>query len=254
MKLINDIISHKELLRNLVIRNLKIRYKGSILGFFWSFLDPLFMMLVYLLFIKLMKFSIELPVLLIGVVGWQFFTMCANDSINSITGSANLVKKVYFPRIILPLAMVIANLINFLLSLFVLLVILLFFKVPFGLALGWFPVIVLFQFLFCLGIALIVSTSNVFFRDTEHLMGVILMTWFFLTPIIYPVDKIPTQYLNLYFLNPMASIISLYRYSFLGMELPKVSSLYFSSLIAFLVFIFGVFVFSRYQKYFADEL
>lgn len=252
--MIKEIIARRELLRNLIIRNLKIRYKGSVLGFFWSLLDPLFMMLVYLLFIKLMKFSIELPVLLMGVVVWQFFVMCTNDSINSITGSTNLVKKVYFPRIILPLAMVIANLINFLLSLGVLAVFLLIFKVHMGLALGWFPVAVLFQFMFCLGISLIVSTSNVFFRDTEHLIGVILMTWFFLTPIIYPVEKIPEQYLGVYFLNPMASLLSLYRYSFLGMQLPQVEAFYVSFLLSLAVFFFGLWIFTRCQKYFADEL
>lgn len=240
-----------ELLKNLIIRNLKIRYKGSVLGFFWSLLDPLFMMLVYLLFIKLMRFSIELPVLLVGVVVWQFFSMCANDSINIITGSTNLVKKVYFPRIILPLAMVIANLINFLLSIGVLMVILFFLKIPVNLALCWFPVAVLFQFIFCLGISLLLCTSNVFFRDTEHLMGVIMMTWFFLTPIIYPISKVPEEYINLYFLNPMASLITFYRYIFLGKDLPQIGA---SLIVIIAFFAVGLLVFSRCQKYFADEL
>lgn len=240
-----------ELLKNLIIRNLKIRYKGSMLGFFWSLLDPLFMMLVYLLFIRLMRFSIEIPVLLVGVIVWQFFTMCANDSINIITGSTNLVKKVYFPRIILPLAMVIANLINFLLSAGVLIVILLILKVPVGLSLVWFPAAVVFQFIFCLGIALILCTANVFFRDTEHLMGVLMMTWFFLTPIIYPIEKVPGEYINLYYLNPMASLVTFYRYIFLGKELPQIGA----SLIVIIVFFaVGLLVFSRFQKYFADEL
>lgn len=254
MKPLKEIINRRELLRNLIIRNLKIRYKGSVLGFFWSLLDPLFMMLVYLLFIKLMRFSIELPVLLVGVIAWQFFVMCANDSVNIITGSTNLVKKVYFPRIILPLAMVIANLVNFLLSVGVLLVILLFFKVPLGLVLVWFPVIVLFQFVFCLGISLILSTSNVFFRDTEHLMGVIMMTWFFLTPIIYPISKVPEKFLNLYFLNPMASLVTLYRYSFLGKEFLQAGTFYLSLIVIIGFFIIGLLIFSKFQKYFADEL
>jgi len=254
MKMVKEIYSRRELLWNLVVRNLKIRYKGSVLGFFWSFLDPLFMMLVYLLFIKLMRFSIDLPVLLIGVVVWQFFVMCTNDSVNSITGSTNLVKKVYFPRIILPLAIVIANLINFLLSMGVLTVILLFFNLNFGLSLAWFPFIIFMQFIFCLGISLIVSTSNVFFRDTEHLIGVIIMTWFFVTPIIYPLDKIPSQYLDLYFLNPMASLLTFYRHSFLGIALPAVNTIYYSFIIVVSIFLLGVFMFSRYQRYFADEL
>lgn len=246
-----EVISRGDLLKNLIIRNLKIRYKGSVLGFFWSLLDPLFMMLVYLLFIKLMRFSVELPVLLTGVIVWQFFSMCANDSINTITGSTNLVKKVYFPRIILPLAMVIANLINFLLSLGVLLIILLFLKTPISMALAWIPFIVLFQFIFCVGISLTLCTLNVFFRDIEHLMGVIMMTWFFLTPIIYPISKVPPEYINLYFLNPMATLITFYRYSFLGKELPQIGS---SLIVIIVFFLAGIFIFTKYQKYFADEL
>lgn len=242
---------YRELLKNLVIRNLKIRYKGSILGFFWSLLDPLLMMLVYLLFIKLMRFSIDLPVLLVGVIVWQFFTMCANDSVNIITGSTNLVKKVYFPRIILPLAMVIANLVNFILSIAVMLVVLLILKTPIRIELVWFPMAVVLQFIFCLGVSLILCTSNVFFRDTEHLMGVIVMTWFFLTPIIYPISKVPERFLGLYFLNPMAGLVTFYRYIFLGEELPQIGQ---SFIVIIVFFLIGLSVFSRFQKYFADEL
>ena len=254
MKIISEIVKRRELLANLIVRNLKIRYKDSLLGFFWTLLDPLLMMLVYLLFIKLMRFSIELPVLLVGVIAWQFFVMCANDSVSIITGSTNLVKKVYFPRMILPLAMVIANLINFLLSVLVLMVILFFFRIVPGAAVGWFPVIVLFQFLFCLGIALILATSNVFFKDTQHLLGVVLMTWFFITPIIYPIARVPEKFINIYFLNPMTSLIVMYRHCFLGKPLPASVNFYLSFVIVIIIFLAGVFIFSRFQKRFADEL
>lgn len=254
MKIINEIYSRRELLENLVIRNLKIRYKGSILGFFWSLLDPLFMMLVYLVFIRLMRFSIELPVLLTGIIAWQFFVMCTNDSVNIISGSTNLVKKTYFPRIILPLAMGIANLINFMLSTVVLFIFLLLFRVPLGVSLVWFPVIVAFQFVFCLGISLLVGCSNVFFKDTQHLVGVILMAWFFMTPIIYPISKIPDKYILLYFLNPMASLVTAYRYALLGEAVPGTITFYVSFIVILVIFIVGWVVFQRYQKYFADVL
>lgn len=254
MKAIKEIIQRRELLANLIVRNLKIRYKGSVLGFFWSLLDPLLMMLVYLVFIKLMRFAIELPVLLVAVIAWQFFIMCVSDSVGVITGSTNLVKKAYFPRAILPLATVIANLVNFLLSILVLMVILLLFKIPLGITICWFPVVVLFHFILCLGLSFIFSCSNVFFRDTEHFIGVILMTWFFMTPIIYPLSKIPERFLNLYFLNPMAVLITMYRYVFLGKELPAVGTFYYSFITIGFVFIIGWMIFSRYQKYFADEL
>ena len=251
---VKEIYERKELLSNLIIRNLKIRYKGSILGFFWSLLDPLLMMLVYLVFIKLMRFSIELPVLLVGVIAWQFFVMCISDSVGAITGNTNLVKKTYFPRAILPLATVVANLVNFMLSIFVLIIVLIFFGIKIKFILMLFPIIVVFQFFLCLGISFIISCSNVFFKDTEHLISVILMTWFFMTPIIYPISRVPERYCSLYFLNPMASIITMYRYMFLGKSIPEVSTFYISFGITIIIFVLGWLIFSKYQKYFADEL
>jgi len=254
MNTIRQIIQRRELLGNLIVRNLKIRYKGSILGFFWTLLDPLLMMMVYLIFVRLMHFSMNLPSLFVGVIAWQFFVMCAGDSIGIITGSTNLVKKVYFPRVILPLAAVIANLANFLLSLLVLIIILLFFKVHLGLVLLWFPIVVLFQFVLSLGLSFLVSCSNVFFRDTEHIINVVLMVWFFMTPIVYPVTIVPKRFLSLYFLNPMSVIITMYRHLFLGKALPHIGTFYISILLIFGIFMIGWSVFSRLQRYFADEL
>jgi len=252
--MIMQLIKYRELLANLVIRTLKVRYKGSVLGFFWSLLDPLLMMLVYLIFIKLMRFSIDLPVLFVGVVAWQFFVMCVNDGVGIITGNTNLVKKVYFPRVILPMAMSIANFINFLLSIGVLLVLLLFFGISINKFIFLFPVVVIFHFLLCFGVALFVSCSNVFFRDTEHLVSVVLMMLFFMSPIIYPVSIVPERLLFLYFLNPMSSIITLYRGIFLDAEIPSVSSLYLSGGMIILIFVVSYMIFSHFQRYFADEL
>jgi len=111
-----------------------------------------------------------------------------------------------------------------------------------------------FQCIFCLGMALLVSCSNVFFRDTEHLVGVTLMAWFFMTPIIYPLSKIPEQFIGLYFLNPMAALVTAYRHVLLGKPLPQVPSFYLAFVVIVLVFVLGWLVFARYQKYFADEM
>ncbi|MEJ2745538.1 MAG: ABC transporter permease, partial [bacterium] len=197
---------------------LKIRYQGSALGFLWTLLNPLFMMLIYWVFIRFMKFPMDPWSLLAGVLAWQFITMCCGDSINAVAGHPNLVKKVYFPRIILPLATVLANLVNYLLSLVVLFALtMLAGRLAWGPGLAVLPLVIFAQFLFCLGLSLIISCSSVYFRDTEHVVAVLLMAWFFMSPVIYSLDfisqsdLIPRWLLWAYKLNPMAGLITLYR-------------------------------------------
>jgi len=249
-----EIIQRRQLIWNLVLRNLKIRYKSSFLGFLWTLLNPLFMTLIYLIFIGILRFNIDIRVLLTGIMPWQFFVMCLSDSVNSVSGNANLVKKTYFPRIILPFSMVVANLVNFLLSLVVLFFLLIFFKTSFSLMLGFLPLIIIIQTLFILGLSLIISCSNVYFRDTEHIVSVLLLAWFFLTPILYPIKMVPERFLSIYFLNPMASIVALYRTVFLGQALPEWQLLGLSLGIAFVLLAVGSRVFLKFEHYFADEL
>src|SRR5512145_2074978 len=118
--LLPELFARRELIANFVVRNLKQRYKGSALGFLWSLLHPLFLVLIYLVFIRLMRFPMRLPHLLVGVMAWQFLSLCAGDAAGVVLGNASLVKKTWFPRIILPLAAVLGNLVHFLLSLGVL--------------------------------------------------------------------------------------------------------------------------------------
>ena len=251
---INQLVERRELIWNLVLRNLKIRYKSSVLGFLWTLLNPLFMALIYLVFIGILRFKIDIRVLLTGIIPWQFFVMCLSDSVNSVSGNTNLVKKTYFPRIILPFSMVIANLINYLFSLIVLFALLIFFKTNFGFNLIFLPVIILLQTSFIVGLSLIISCSNVYFRDTEHIVGVLLLAWFFLTPIIYPLSMVPERFLASYLLNPMASIVTLYRAVFLGQALPGWQLLGLSLGISLIILIFGIWIFSKLEHYFADEL
>ncbi len=160
-----DIFSRRELVWILIERNLKIRYKSSFLGFFWSLLAPLSLIVVYSVFLGLIRFPMSLPVLVTSIIIWQFLAMCMGDALQSILGNANLVTKAAFPRVILPLSMVGANAINFLFSFAVLSVYLLIARVEFG-ALIYLPGIMLTQAALCLGMSLIIGTANVFFRDT----------------------------------------------------------------------------------------
>lgn len=251
----------RELFVLLVQRNIKIRYKNSSLGFFWSLLSPLFLIAIYSIFLGLMKFSIHLPSLVIGIFVWQFHTLCAGDSLYAILGNANLIKKTAFPRILLPGAMVGANLFNFLLSLTVLLVYLIIARVLcVGPMLAVLPLLILTQTALCLGLALLLSSVNVFFRDTEHLFGMMMMAWFFMTPVLYPVGMVTERFaghpalLNLYFLNPMAGLVSGYRRCLMGTTDIPWDMLVPSFAVAWAVALAGILVFRRVQRRFAEEL
>lgn len=272
---IGELIARRELIWNLVLRSLRIRYKGSALGFLWTLLNPLMMMLIYWLFISILRFEIPLSHLLTGVIFWQFVAMCTSDAVRSVSGFPNLVKKAYFPRIVLPLSMVIANLINFALSIVVLGVILfllkLFAQAAVDFSFLWMlPFVLAIQFCLVLGIALLISSANVFFRDIEHIVGVVLQALFFLTPIIYPLSFVRERIsgfksggllLSIYLLNPMASLVTLFRKAFLGRELfagggflPPEPAFYISLGLSLVMLFAGVRVFGKLEPYFADHL
>jgi len=257
--LLRELFERHELVANFVSRNLKQRYKGSFFGFFWSLLHPLFLVLVYFVFIRLMRFPLNLPELIVGVLVWQFFAIACGDAVGVIYGHASLVKKTWFPRIILPFAAVLGNLVHFFLSLVVLLAYLI--------ASGFWPDfsylhllwIIPLQFFFCFGMSLLLSSLNVFYRDVEHLLQVVLMAWFFITPIIYNLEQItkneslPPIVVKLYFFNPMASFVQLYRGAFLGTSLAEVS-VWPGLVVAGLISLAGLYSFLRLEPRFADEL
>lgn len=219
---IRVIFDYKELLANLVKRELKSRYKDSTLGFCWSILNPLFLALIYVIFLRLLiGRGVPTEDILVGVFAWQFTAQSISGGLTCITGNANLVKKVFFPRIVLPLSVVAGNLINYLLTLVVQLVLLSAILLWKGsmLSIGVFalPMVILHQTLFILALVLLASAANVYFRDIQHLVNLFLTAWFFMTPAMYNLTFIQPFFerapwlANLYFLNPMASIITAYR-------------------------------------------
>ncbi len=258
--------TRRELLGILIIRNLKIRYKGSMLGFFWSLLSPALLIVIYGVFAAILRFNEGRPHYLIflvtGIIIWQFLNMCLNDSLHVVLGNANLVKKTAFPRLILPLSMVLANLINFLLTLLVLILFLLIMRMPLP-GLGMVPVVVIWQMLLCLGLAGILSAANVYMRDTEHILGVGSLAWFFLSPVFYPIELqmefLPEHLSWLPFLNPMTGILYIYRLLLMGGEMPDVLVipgwwLLISAGVSLVVFAVGYVVFQKSQRGFGDVL
>jgi lipopolysaccharide transport system permease protein len=272
--MIKDILTHRDLLWILVLRNIKIRYKDSALGFFWTLLGPVLLIVIYALFLGIIRFPIALPVLVTGIFVWQYLAMCLGDSTHAVIGNANLIKKAAFPRIVLPLAMALANLINFLLSLIVVIAYLIVYAVMHhdptllgnSSALLWLPLIVLTHVALCAGVSFMLSAVNVFFRDVQHVIGVLSMAWFFLTPVIYPVDMVthlferpgllPSLALTGFFLNPMTGLLIAYREALIGVHLPaQAAGMLLPSLaLSWLILLVGILVFQRVQKRFADEL
>jgi lipopolysaccharide transport system permease protein len=218
---------YRELVRNLVVSEVKARYKNSALGFVWSLLNPLAMMLVFTVVFGILwpNRSEEIrnyPIfLLCGLLPWNYFSASVVGSIQSIVGNSNLVKKVYFPREVLPIATVVSQLVNFLLAMVVLFAALIIFNGRFSPWLWLLPAVIIIQSCFALGIAFILSTLNVFYRDTAIIMEVVMLAWFFLTPVFYSVSQLPrvVEVLGMeldvhrlvYILNPMASLVNVYR-------------------------------------------
>lgn len=254
----------RELVGLLVARNLKVRYKGTALGFLWSLLTPLSYILMYAVFASILRFNDGRPhylqFLIVGVVTWQFLATCVHDSVHAIVGNVNLVKKTVFPRLILPLATVLANLVNFLLTCVVLTVYLLFASPGYGVP--WLlPITVATQTALCLGLALLLSASQVRFRDTEHVLGIGIMAWFFLTPVFYSLDFLYDRLDRLVagarwlaFLNPMTGVVSAYRMVFLSADHPGWTGLLVSALVCWAVLGVGVWAFEKAEWRFADEL
>lgn len=262
-----ELYRYRELTKNLIIRDLKIRYKNSVLGVLWSLLNPLFMTLVFTIVFTLMlrRGTEDYPVLFMsGYLPWSYLAASVSTSITSIVGNAPLVKKVYFPREVLPLSGVLSNLINFLLSLIVLFILMFAYSVKVTPAILMLPLIILAQTFFVLGLGFFLATANVFYRDTQHIMQVVMQAWFFLTPIFYPIDTLPqaanilglTVNIQLWIrrLNPMASLVASYH-DVLFYGVPTGWDFFLRTFITCLVILVaGYLVFCRFSRVFGEEV
>lgn len=259
---------YRELIMNLTARDLKARYKNSVLGIGWSLFNPLLMMLVFTLVYTVMLGQSnrhDYPAFILsGLLPWNFFSASIIGSTSSIVGNSHLIKKVYFPREVLPVSIILSNLVNFLIALpvYVVLALLLGSQLT-----GWLlllPVVIVVQLIFALGVSFILSAINVFYRDVQHIMEVVMLAWFFLTPVIWdvnmlPVSKIiagidvPVQRLT-YILNPMASIVAAYR-DLLYYGRPIGADFFLRTAVtAVLILLIGFAVFHRLSGRFAEEV
>ncbi len=255
---IQEIMAYREMLRNLVHKELRARYKGSALGFLWTFFHPLLLLVVYsFVFSFVMRVEMENYSLYLftGLLPWTFHATSLTVGTNIIVSNSNLITKIYFPREVLPLSVVLANSINYLLALPILLGALVYLKWDIGISLLAFPIVLVIQLLMVIGLTLIVSGINVYFRDLEHLLNVFLTGWFFLCPIVYPITLIPKEYSGIYYtLNPVTPLIVAYTDIFYYSKFPDWNSLFYMFVLSLIIFFTGFYVFNSLQKSFAEEV
>ena len=257
MSLFNDLYKYREFLKTNVKKDIRGKYKGSFLGVLWSFINPLLSVLVYaIVFSQIMRFDIDNYViyLITGVLPWTFFTSSINMGMTSILYNASIIKKVYFPRSILPISSVSSCLVNFLISCLVILVFVLFSGIGITIHLLWLPLIALVQYFLCLGIVFFLSAIEIFVRDLEHIINFVLSMAFYVTPILYKAEQVPKNLRFILKLNPMAYIIDAYRDIFYYGVMPDVGSLFFVFLVSVIMMMFGYKVFERLQRGYAEEV
>ena len=253
-----NIYRYREMLINMVRRELRGKYKGSILGFLWTFINPLLQLVVYtIVFSNSMRMGVSNYeiFLCVALIPWMFFSTSVLSGAGSIIYNQSLVTKIYFPREILPLSVVTSNFINMIYCSVIVLAVVLFYHMNLNLEV-WFmlPVIAFIEYILVIGIVLIVSALTVYFRDLEHILGIIIMAWQFLTPVMYPESFVPSQYQAILYLNPMTPIIISFRDVLYYGKMPVVENLVYAFLWSLIIFICGFLLFGKLQKDFAEEL
>ncbi len=257
MTIFKEIYQYRELLKTNVQKDIRGKYKGSFLGILWSFINPLLMVSVYaIVFPYIMRVQTDhyLIFLICGIIPWNFFLTSLNQGATSITNNANLIKKVYFPRAILPLSIVTSGVVNFMISCLIILVFVLFG----GLGLSWhlifLPVVAIIQYIFTLGMTLILSAINVYVKDVEYMVGFLLQLAFYATPVLYDSSMFSGAILWVFRLNPMAHIIQAYRDLFYLKQVPDMTSLGIVFVASVILLLIGYKVFTKLEKGFAEEI
>lgn len=253
MNQLRGLIKYQWLLKELVARDLKIKYRKSVLGYLWSILNPLLMMTILtLVFSNMFRFDIEnYPVyLLTGQLMFTFFAESTNMAMNSILSGAALIKKVYLPKYIFPLSRIISSFTTMIFSLFALLIVMLVTDSEFHITIIILPLVLMYVFIFSIGISLILSTIIVFFRDTQYLYGVLLTALNYLTPIFYPVNILPDWLKEIMVFNPMYNFIEMFRNIMIYGRWPEVTEHCICILFAVGTLMLGIYIFKKKQNNF----
>lgn len=258
MNTLKEIYEYRTMISSLVKRELRGRYKGSLLGFAWTFINPLLQLAVYtLVFSTIMRAGIEdyYLFLFVALIPWIMFSASISGGANCIVAQKDMVSKIYFPREVIPIAHVTTQLVNMLLSMLVVLAVLLVSGKDISIEkLLFLPLIIIAEYILAIAITLLVSAVTVYFRDLEYILGIITMAWQFLTPVMYSVDMVPDKLMTIFNLNPMTPIIIAYRDILYYNQLPKIGTLLHGFIFSIVLLVIGWIVFENLKKHFAEEM
>ena len=257
MNTLKEIIKYKEFLKSNVKKDVRGKYKGSFLGVLWSFINPLLSVIIYaIVFHYIMRFNIDnyLIYLIAGIIPWTFFTSSITAGMNSILFNSDIIKKVYFPRIILPISSVTSCLVNFLISCIIIVMFAIFSGVGISIWLLFLPLIALIQYVLTLGFVFILSAVEIYIRDIEHIITFFIGMLFYITPLLYTPDFVPDKFSIILKLNPLSYIIEAYHSIFYYKQIPNMVNLGTIGIISIAIFIIGYMVFQKLQKGFAEEV
>lgn len=257
MKLFKELYQYRELLKSSIKKEFRGKYKKSSLGVLWSFINPLMQLIVYaLVFPFILRVDTEnyTMFLIVTLIPWNFFSTVITQVTPVIVNNSNIVKKVYFPRAILPISIITAGLVNFVIAGILVLIGLFISGIGFSIYILYLPLIMLIQYLLSIAMALILSSITVYLRDIEYVINVLMLMWFYVTPVLYPSTLIPSQYQFIYNLNPMTGIINSYRDILYYQSAPRLTSLAVLGLLVLGLLFAGYKIFYKLEKNFAEEM
>lgn len=254
---LDELNKHRELLFSWTLRDFKVRYSQSLLGVAWAILQPFSLMIifsvVFSIILKVPTEGVPYPIFAYtALLPWTFFANSLTFSIPSLVNNMNLVSKIYFPREILPLSSILVCFIDYLIASSIFVLMLLFYRVPVGPAILFVPLILIVQTCLTFGVSLLGSAVNVFYRDVRFVIPLALQIWMYVSPVIYPVNMVPTKLRTIYFLNPMAVLIDTYRRTILYNQMPDLPYLALAILLSVLIMIGGYRYFKLAEREFAD--
>jgi len=254
-----ELREYRDLFYFLVLRDIKVKYKQTVLGVMWAALQPFFSMIIFTIFFgKLAKMpsdGIPYPVFnYTAMLLWTYFSTSISTSGNSLISNTSYITKVYFPRLIIPIAPIIAGLIDFFIAFFLLLAMMVYYKIYPGVQLLFVPFLVLLMMISASGVGMMLAALNAKYRDIKYTIPFLIQLWMFASPIVYPASLVPKQFKILYAMNPMVGIIEGFRSAMLGKAAIPFQMIIASTMISILLFFVGMLYFRRMEKYFADVI
>lgn len=258
MQRLKELYQYREMVFSLVRRDLRGRYKASLLGFLWTFINPLCQILVYsFVFSMIMRTGIEqfYVYLISGMIPWIFFSSAVSGGTMCIKNQSEMVKKIYFPREVLPISFVTSAFINMLFCFIMIFLVVGVSGRGFNVvALLFLPLVMIVEYVMALGFTMIVSGLTVYFRDMEHIVSVIMMAWIYLTPIMYTVEMVPEKLRGVYLINPMTPVVQAYQQILYYKQIPEMGTLGLAALFALIILVIGVIAFRKLERNFAEEM